>query len=92
MADKEKFLDVPFEVKAEDIQENGTFKGHGSLFNKIPDSYGDIVSRGAFIDTIAHGGRNKSGIAMLWQHRVDQIPGVWDSMVKKVLLFPVCLL
>jgi len=79
---KDDFLDVPLEVKAEDIQEDGIFKGHGSLFNKTPDAYGDLVAKGAFVDSLLAGGRNKTGVAMLWQHQSDKIPGVWASMAE----------
>ena len=84
-----KFLDVPLEVKASDIKEDGTFKGHGSLFDKTPDSYGDVINRGAFSETLAQGGRNKTGIAMLWQHYSDKIPGVWLSLAEDKKGLPV---
>ena len=74
------YLDFPFEVKAADIKEDGSFRGYASLFNRKPDAYGDIVSKGAFLDTIAKGGRNGTGVALLWQHDVKQIPGVWTSL------------
>lgn len=75
-----QYLDFPFEVKAADIKEDGSFRGYASLFNRKPDAYGDLVSKGAFLDTIAKGGRNESGIAMLWQHDTSRIPGIWSSL------------
>ena len=80
MATEQKYIDVPFEIKFEDIKEDGTFTGHASLFDQVPDSYRDLVARGAFKETLAAGGRNKSGIAMLYQHRSDKIPGVWVTL------------
>jgi len=81
MAIKKNYIDVPFEVKAEDITEAGVFEGWGSLFDQEPDSYRDLIARGAFKETIEKGGRNKTGIAMLWQHRTDTVPpGVWTSI------------
>jgi len=77
---EKKYLDVPFEVKAEDIKEDGTFEGKASLFDNQPDAHRDLVARGAFVETLAAGGRNKTGIAMLYQHRTDKIPGVWLSL------------
>lgn len=72
------YLEIPFSVKAADINEDGTFSGWGSLFDDKPDAHRDIVSRGAFAESLAAGGRNKTGIAMLWQHRTDKMPpGVW---------------
>lgn len=75
-----EYIDIPFEVKAADIKEDGSFRGYASLFNRKPDAHNDLVSKGAFLDTIAKGGRNESGIAMLWQHDVREIPGVWASL------------
>jgi len=83
------FLNVPLNIKAEDIKESGEFKGLGSLFDKSPDSYGDIINPGAFSETLAKGGRNKTGIAMLWQHRSDKIPGVWKSLMENKKGLPV---
>ena len=76
------FLNVSFEVKSEDIKEDGTFRGWGSLFDKTPDAHGDLVARGAFAESLARGGRNRTGIPMLWQHRPAEIPGVWASLLE----------
>jgi len=77
---EKRYMAVPFEVKAEDIKEDGTFSGYGSLFDKKPDAYRDIISPGAFAKTLKAGGHFKSGIAMLWQHQRDSLPGVWASL------------
>jgi hypothetical protein len=70
--------DFPFEIKAKDIDATGVFKGYGSMFDGEPDSYGDIVVKGAFIDSLSKGGRNGTGVAMLWQHDPTQPLGVWN--------------
>jgi len=76
-----KYLEVPFEVKAENIAEDGTFSGWGSLFDSEPDAHRDLVARGAFHETLVKGGRNKTGIAMLWQHDSRGMPpGVWTEL------------
>jgi len=77
---EQNYIEAPFEVKAADIKEDGSFRGYASLFNRKPDAHGDLVSKGAFLDTLAKGGRNETGIAMLWQHQTDQIPGIWSSL------------
>jgi len=79
---EKQYLDIPFEVKAEDIKEDGTFEGWASLFDNQPDAHRDLVARGAFRETLNKGGRNGTGIAMLYQHRTDKIPGVWLSLVE----------
>lgn len=56
------------------------FSGYASLFDKEPDSYGDIIEKGAFAKSIMSGGRNKNGIAMLSQHDATKPIGVWTKM------------
>ncbi|RJX18952.1 MAG: HK97 family phage prohead protease [Desulforudis sp.] len=72
----------PFELKADGLDETGTFSGYASMFGGKPDTYGDIVDAGAFAETLAKGGRNGTGVAMLWQHRSDEPLGVWDEIVE----------
>jgi len=72
--------DFPFEIKSDDIQESGIFKGYGSMFGGEPDSYGDIVMKGAFVDSLSKGGRNGTGVAMLWQHDPSKPLGVWNQI------------
>jgi len=55
-----------FEVKELDEAE-GVFKGHASTFAEKPDSYNDIVDKGAFLKTIKEGQRR---IKHLWNHSV----------------------
>lgn len=76
-------LGVPLEIKAEDIDEAGKFKGWGSTFGGKPDSYGDVIVKGAFKDTILNGGRNGNGIAMLYQHRAAEPIGIWTLIEEK---------
>lgn len=76
------YFDMPFEVKAADVQEDGTFKGYGSTFGGKPDAYGDIIDEGAYAKTLAAGGHTGLGVAMLYQHRYDEIPGVWTMLAE----------
>ncbi len=81
-------LDVPFEViELKDVQkgeggEEGIFAGYGSTFGGKPDFVGDVVDRGAFVNTIAKGGKFGIGIKMLWQHDHSEIPGVWINLAE----------
>lgn len=77
---KGKYLDVPFHIKEEDIDETGVFSGYGSVFGGDPDAYGDIVLQGAFKSSLKRGGRNRNGIVMLWSHDSKQVPGVWREI------------
>ena len=70
-----KHLHKKFGIKADDT---GTISGYFSTYDRIPDSYGDIVAPGAFIDTVK--ARKKSGhpFPLCWNHDLDQIVGYID--------------
>lgn len=60
-------------VKAgpDDGLEEGEFVAYPSTFTKTPDSYGDIVRKGAFVDTIAAWKDSGSTLPGLYGHRMD---------------------
>ena len=68
------------EFKLDSLNEDGEFVGYGSTFGGDPDSYGDVIERGAFTETLAKGGRNGTGVAMLWQHNSSEPIGTWPSI------------
>ncbi|MBW1643545.1 MAG: HK97 family phage prohead protease [Deltaproteobacteria bacterium] len=76
---EKKVMNVPFEIKKEDVEETGIFKGYGSVFGN-KDSHNDVVMPGAFIQTIIKGGRNGNGVAMLYQHDARRPIGIWNSL------------
>jgi len=72
---EKKFFDVNLEIK--NVSENedmGIFEGYGSVFN-IKDSYGDVVVKGAFEESLQKNGNP----SMLWQHNTDMPIGVWTN-------------
>lgn len=73
-----KKMIVPFEIAG--LSDEGTITGYGSTFGGAPDSYGDIIVRGAFQETIAKGGRNGNGIVMLWNHDAKEPIGKWHNV------------
>ena len=74
------FMSVPFELKEETpVDDKGIFEGYGAIFNKM-DDYRDIFLPGAFTDTLKAGGRNGTGVAMLWMHEAHRPLGVWLEM------------
>ena len=81
MATETKYIDVPFEIKADDVEETGIFKGYGSVFGN-KDSHWDIVMPGAFTKTLLKGGRNKTGVAMLYQHDSKRPIGIWNLLAE----------
>ncbi len=62
-----------------DVSKKGYVEGYGSVFNVV-DSYGDVVMPGAFRESIAKGGRNKTGVLFLWQHDPKSPIGKWIEM------------
>lgn len=68
------------EIKQESITDNGMFSGLASTFGGEPDSYGDVVMHGAFSESLQSGGRNKRGIAMLYQHDSSKPIGRWEKL------------
>lgn len=75
-----KIMDFEFEAKG--VSEEGVFSGYASTFGGSPDSHGDIIVEGAFRDSLIHGGRNGTGIAMLWQHDSAKPIGVWTGLAE----------
>ena len=65
------------EVKAGDA---GTISGYFSTYDRIPDSYGDVIAPGAFTDTLK--ARKESGhpFPLCWNHDLDQIIGTVDDI------------
>ena len=68
---------MPCEFKAKDAPR--TFEGYGSVYGVI-DSYGDIVERGAFAETLRKSEDTGIMPAMLWQHNAASPIGVWTAM------------
>ena len=70
-------LTKSFNVKA--AEDGGSVSGYFSTFDEIPDSYGDIVSPGAFKTTLAR--RKESGhpFPICWNHDLNQIIGFVDA-------------
>lgn len=66
-----------FDIKADDA---GKITGYFSTYDRIPDSYGDVIAPGAFTDTIKV--RKDSGhpFPLCWNHDLDQIIGTVDSI------------
>lgn len=53
----------------------GTISGYFSTYDRIPDSYGDVIAKGAFTETIRK--RKESGhpFPLCWNHDLNQIIG-----------------
>lgn len=62
-----KYKSAPIEVG--ELAE-GQFVGYASVFDNI-DSYGDVVRRGAFAESLKSFGDDGAGIPCYWGHRMD---------------------
>jgi uncharacterized protein len=70
--------------------EDGTFAGYGAVFGNV-DSYGDVIAKGAFKDTLKEAAKTGTWPAMLLQHgggmfggsAEDMMPvGIWTSLTE----------
>lgn len=59
---------LPLAVKFSNSTDAGQFVAYASTFGGPPDSYGDIVSPGAFKATIAQHRADGTAPALLWSH------------------------
>lgn len=64
-----------FMVKSDDIAENGEVTGYASTWTKTPDSYGDIVIKGAFTETLEKRKATGHPFPLCFNHDMDQIIG-----------------
>lgn len=74
MSIKTKDIDLTLDTKA--LKDDGTFEGYGSVFDNV-DSYGEIVKKGAFADTLK---KNGGSVVMLFNHDRDQPIGQWEGL------------
>jgi len=58
-----------FDVKAAD--DGGVITGYASTWTREPDSYGDVVARGAFAESLANWAGKGGRIPFLFGHRTD---------------------
>lgn len=64
-------------IKSVDVQYKdegtGTIEGYASTWVRKPDSYGDVVRKGAFTATLADDWNGGKGIPFLWSHKLDDL-------------------
>ena len=70
-----KYKEFSLIKSAEDA---GTISGYFSTYDRIPDSYGDVIAKGAFTETIQK--RKESGhpFPLCWNHDLNMIIGSVD--------------
>ncbi|MDB5733231.1 MAG: hypothetical protein JWQ03_3126 [Variovorax sp.] len=72
-----KYFDLSMETKA--LAEPGEFEGYASTFGNV-DQGGDVVMRGAFLESIKASKAANRIIPMLWQHDQHEPIGVWREI------------
>lgn len=65
-----------FKIKAMD-DETGEFEGYGSTFGGDPDSYGDVIVKGAYTKTLEQHKAKGTMPKMFWQHDPREVVGKW---------------
>lgn len=65
-------------IKAMD-DETGEFEGYGSTFGGEPDSYGDVIAKGAFASSLKSHATKATMPKMFWQHNPSEVIGKWLS-------------
>jgi uncharacterized protein len=77
-----KVRDFSLSIKASDVADDGSFEGYGSVFGGDPDSYGEVVAKGAFLESLAELNAKSRIVPVLWQHRSAEPIGVYDSLAE----------
>jgi len=72
-----KYLNVPLKIKS--VSDTGEFEGYASVFD-VEDSYGDVVVKGAFKNTLEAWAKRKDLPPVLWQHKMSEPIGPFTEM------------
>jgi len=70
-------LPLPLEAKAFD-DASGFVEGWGSTFDGPPDVFGDVITRGAFAQSLGNLGNRP--LPMLWSHNPEKVVGAWTEL------------
>ena len=66
------------DFRAKSDKDSGEITGYFSTYDRIPDSYGDIVAPGAFTETIRKRKASGHPFPLCFNHDLDKIIGVVD--------------
>lgn len=67
------------QFKSEAVRDDGFFAGYASVFGNR-DSYGDIVQKGAFVESLNDWQAKGKMPPVLWQHDRGEVIGVWTKL------------
>ena len=66
-----KSFDASFKAREKEGGDGGTLVAYAATFDRDPDSYGDVIARGAFKDTLEKWAASDARIPLLFGHRTD---------------------
>ena len=69
-----------FAIKSDGEKDAGTISCYFSTYDRIPDSYGDVIAPGAFTETIKKRERSGHPFPLCWNHDLNQIIGKVDAI------------
>jgi len=70
-----------FSLDVKSVESDGSFEGYASTFGGAPDSYGDVISPGAFAESLVKHRREGSMPLMLYGHAHNDLPiGSWSEL------------
>jgi len=72
-----KTLNRQLQIKA--VEETGRFTGYGSVFGNV-DLHKDVILPGAFAESLDAHRKKGTMPAMLWQHSMRDVVGLYDDM------------
>ncbi len=72
-----------FSLDVKSVESDGSFEGYASTFGGAPDSYGDVISPGAFAKCLVEHRRGGTMPLMLFGHAHNDLPiGNWSEMAE----------
>jgi HK97 family phage prohead protease len=76
-----KYRQRELSFKADEVTEEGTFKGYASVFGVL-DSYRETVAPGAFVDSLARIKASGQTLPALWHHMASNPIGGYDKLAE----------
>lgn len=66
-----KHKDFAVDIKSAETEDGGHILAYASTFDRTPDKAGDVVARGAFVDSLYKWSESGNSIPVLYGHRTD---------------------
>lgn len=70
---KLKNVEIAVKYVETESNPNGYIEGYASTWDRVPDSYGDIVAKGAFTKSLAKIKEAGRSIPLLWAHQMSEL-------------------